>query len=222
MPRLNIINKAQKGQGKCGKCGTEIKVGDAYVYWKFRYGGKRIRCNAPACRPRPSEMINSPFLSQAAALAEGLEDAVAAFENDPDVEALQGAVEEAASGFRELGEEAQGSFDNMPEGLQQGDTGQMLEQRAERCEEIADELEGLDLQSIWDESCSEHPEDTPDESWDDADLDKLAETLQQDERGEDETKEDFAQRLAEAIDDARSEAMTAIVDEVNGVSLEVE
>lgn len=218
--KLNHVIKAQKTT-KCGKCGKEIAKGDSYRWWKFRYGGRRVRCMDSACSPRPSEMINSPFLSTAASLAEGLEDAVASFESDLDVDALQGAVEEAASGFRELGEEAQGSFDNMPEGLQQGDTGQMLEGRAERCGEIADELEGLDLEGIWDEACSELPETTPDESWGDADLDKLAETLQQ-EREKDETKEDFAQRLAEAIDDARSEAMNDIVDEVNGVCLEVE
>jgi hypothetical protein len=43
----------------------------------------------------------------------------------------------------DLGEQAQESFDNMPEGLQQGDTGQMLENRAQACHDAAATLEAL-------------------------------------------------------------------------------
>lgn len=219
--KLNHVIKAQKPT-KCGKCGKEIAKGDSYRWWKFRYGGRRVRCMDSACSPRPSEMINSPFLSQAAALSEGLEDAVAAFESDLDVDALQGAVEEAASGFRELGEEAQGSFDNMPESLQQGDTGQMLEARVEKCDEIADALAEIDLRSVWDEYCSELPEDEPEEDWTDEQLNSLAGTLGEDEKEDDEDRSDYVERLREAVQDKRTEASTAVVDAVNEVDLEVE
>ena len=46
-----------------------------------------------------------------------------------------------AEALRELGSEQQEKYDNMPEGLQQGDTGQMLEERASNCESWADEIE---------------------------------------------------------------------------------
>jgi hypothetical protein len=64
--------------------------------------------------------------------------------NEPaDLEILR---DEIVGTIRELGEAAQESKENMPEGLQEGDTGQMLEERYDTCEAAADELEGLDLE----------------------------------------------------------------------------
>ncbi|MEQ1761607.1 MAG: hypothetical protein ABL984_00545 [Pyrinomonadaceae bacterium] len=213
--------KSAKKPRKCGKCGTDIAVGSPYIWWAFRYGGKRSRCTLSACYPRPSELINSPFLSRAAELGEGLEDAVAEYETSNDLGSLLGAVEETASGFRELGEEAQESFDNMPEGLQQGDTGQMLEERVSKCEEIADELDALDLQSTYDEAVVELPEVDPDEDWEDSELEALAEKLDV-EKEEDEDRPDFVQRLAGVVEERREEARTAVIEELQGISLEVE
>jgi hypothetical protein len=45
--------------------------------------------------------------------------------------------------LRDLAEECQDNLDNMPEGLQQGDTGMMLQERIEACNNAADELEGI-------------------------------------------------------------------------------
>ena len=42
-------------------------------------------------------------------------------------------------------DECQESLDNMPEGLQEGDTGQMLQERIEACESAQSELESMDL-----------------------------------------------------------------------------
>ena len=52
-------------------------------------------------------------------------------------------LEDLISDLRQIGEDAQGRYDNMPEGLQQGDTGQTLETRAQACESAADELDGI-------------------------------------------------------------------------------
>jgi hypothetical protein len=38
-------------------------------------------------------------------------------------------LEDIKSGFEDLGQETQDSLDNMPEGLQQGATGEMLQER---------------------------------------------------------------------------------------------
>lgn len=61
-------------------------------------------------------------------------------------------ISAAAEAIREAGQEAQESFDNMPEGLQQGDTGQMLENRVSEAERVADELDSLadELESLED------------------------------------------------------------------------
>lgn len=62
-------------------------------------------------------------------------------------------VRQMATDLEELGQEQQEKFDNMPEGLQQGDTGQMIEERANSCEEKAQELN--DLADEWETAADE-------------------------------------------------------------------
>ena len=81
------------------------------------------------------------------------------------------AIRAAAEAIREIGQEAQESFDNMPEGLQQGDTGQMLENRASESETAADELDTLadDYEGLTDpgemDEVEEPEQDAGDEAW---------------------------------------------------------
>lgn len=140
------VKKARKSPGQCGKCCCEIPAGGEYRWWKFRFSGKRIRCAKPDCKPKPSELINSPFLSALMGLQEETDAAASAGD--------LGRVREIADEVRQLGEEAQSSLDNMPDGLQQGSAGELLQSRAEKCEEIACELESLadNVESAWSEA----------------------------------------------------------------------
>jgi len=82
-----------------------------------------------------------------------------------------GAITSAAEAIREIGEECQNNFDNMPEGLQQGDIGLMIENRAQEAERIADELDALaeeldDLDEPDEMDEVEEPElDAGDDAW---------------------------------------------------------
>jgi len=130
MPRVITVKKARKDQGTCGKCGEPIRAGDAYRWWKFRYGGKRIRCSKPECAPGRADLTQSDFWIS----VYGLEDDLAAAATREDIE---GVVEQ----IRELAEEQQDKLYNMPEGLQEGDTGQLLQDRAQYLEDWAQEME---------------------------------------------------------------------------------
>lgn len=44
--RLNTVKSARKPGMKCGVCQTPIEKGMPYVWWKFRFGGRYIRCMA--------------------------------------------------------------------------------------------------------------------------------------------------------------------------------
>jgi hypothetical protein len=79
--------------------------------------------------PRPSQ-LNLGFAGQIGDI--GLD-----MGNCSDIEELRGFIDT----IRELGEEQGEKFDNMPEGLQQGDTGQLLEERRDGCESWAGEIE---------------------------------------------------------------------------------
>jgi hypothetical protein len=109
-----------------------VKAGDTYYFTKLKLqrGGQTKRSLTPF---KPSQLTNSAFKSGFLAAGEGWE------ESDKGADAIRAAAE----AIRDVGNEAQSSFDNMPEGLQQGDTGQTLENRASECERIADELESL-------------------------------------------------------------------------------
>jgi len=142
MPRVTSVKKAQKSPGKCGKCGDAIGEGQPYVWWAFRYGGKRIRCAKPECAPKGSDLTQSEFYSTLYSIQED------AKLDGSTVEELEGQRDDVVSQLNDLAEETRGKFENMPDGLQQGDTGQLLEERADACESAAQELESVDCDEI--------------------------------------------------------------------------
>lgn len=137
MPHVKQV-KAAKDYPQFG-----IKKGDLHYYTKMKTGprsSRELRQKTPFKR---SQLTSSPFLS---ALYDW-EDSKSDVGSHEDIQGL-------ADTIREIGEEERSKFDNMPEGLQQGDTGQMLEQRAEACETAATELE--EIASEWEQALDEH------------------------------------------------------------------
>lgn len=215
MPRVNTVQKTQKAR-KCGKCGETIEIGQPYRWWKFRYGGKRERCMKPECSPKASDLTQSAFLGGMADAEQAHADAIRNVqEGGGDLNSFAEELRGIAETVRELGEEAQSSLDNMPEGLQQGDTGQMLEGRVSSCEEIADALESAADEA--ENALSELPDDEPQEDWTDEQLNSLAGTLGEDEKEEDESREDYLERLKDALEQKRQEAIDQAVSEAEGV-----
>lgn len=133
MPRVHFIKKARKDYPNQG-----IKKGDSYYYWTFRYGGK---CKS-LTSPRPSQLTSSDFLSTMYTIQEEIEDL--STDNYSDGESLETFAQEKADEIRSLGEEQSDKQSNMPDSLQDSPTGELLEERANACEEMADELENID------------------------------------------------------------------------------
>lgn len=121
MPKLNFVQSARKDN-------PVAKKGESYYWWQFRNGGKRFSKN----RPPRSALTQSPYLAQ----AYDLEDAFSDFSWGGDLEALQGEVQE-------LADLSQDSLDNMPDALQDGPTGELLQERIDACEEAVSEIENL-------------------------------------------------------------------------------
>jgi hypothetical protein len=156
MPRVITVEKARKADPRYG-----IEVGDKYYYWVFknqRGPGTKVKSKT---YPRPSQLTRSNFKSQWRSFGEEIADLAVD-------DGLYDALQEIAGRIRELGEECQSSLDNMPEGLQQGSTGEMLQERIDNCDSWASEIEGLDqpeLEEIerqsFDEFLDEQPDDQP-------------------------------------------------------------
>jgi hypothetical protein len=147
--RAKIIGKAQKDQGKCGRCGVELPKGSGYLWWTvgFRSNYKYKRCLKPECYPRPSERESSKFVTVLSA-QENFEDTIDGLEDKEDIEA---AVQEVGAAVREIAEEYREAADAWEHGNYE------LEEKADHYEGQADELESWEFggSSEWD-LCEEH------------------------------------------------------------------
>ena len=126
MPRV-YHRKARKDYPQQG-----IKKGDMYYTADIKTGprsGRTLRSLTPL---KPSQLTVSEFKSGWLGAEESLEGNFSA-------EDLRSAAERIG----EIGEQARDSYDNMPESLQYSQTGEMLEERSSRCEEVKGELEQI-------------------------------------------------------------------------------
>lgn len=166
-----------------------IKKGDLYYYVSMKTGPRSSGVMRSLTPFKPSQLTNSEFRSVWLQQIERV-----------DTGDLTGDdIREMAEALREIGNEAQERFDAMPEGLQQGDTGQMLEERVSACETAADAL---------DEQASEMDDleepDEPEYGDLDKDSDEYQELLSEYEEARQEyenAKEDIEAAVADALGD---------------------
>jgi hypothetical protein len=108
-----------------------IKKGDQYWFAQIKTGPRSSRIIRSLKRIPQSQLTTSPFKSGWFAMQEAWE---ASSKEADDIRA-------AAQEMTDLGDQAQESFDNMPEGLQQGENGQEME----RCiAQLDSAIEALD------------------------------------------------------------------------------
>ncbi len=141
MPTVIFVKKARKDNKQAG-----IKKGESYWYWSHQSGGRFVKTYFKT-KPTRSQTTSSEFYSE----AYGFEDALGALidslrsekaeENYSAPDDLAGDVDSLASDVRSLGEAQTEKRDNMPEGLQESETGSLLEERADNCETLAGDLE---------------------------------------------------------------------------------
>lgn len=74
MPRLHLVKKARasKKHRLCARCRQPIAPGDAYRWWKFRYGGMRYQHTA--CGPVRTSQLTQSKLADVYAAQENVED----------------------------------------------------------------------------------------------------------------------------------------------------
>lgn len=142
MAKATFVKKARKDIE-----GTDIKKGDSYYHWSPGFRGPKRYSKTP---PRASQLTNNDFLCAVYSVEEEIEDykvgedlkpkdALAAIaEIESSIETWKGQVEEAM-------EEYQGRYDELPQGFQDGDTGQLMLERIEQAQSFIDELDALDV-----------------------------------------------------------------------------
>ena len=128
--------KARK-EYKCSKCGEVIKVGDTYLKGTPFRRSPVIRCTK--CGLRGWELSSSDYVQGVGRVCECWEE-----DYGCDEDTAQSIADELSS----IRDETQDSLDNMPEGLQEGDTGQLLQERIDNLEYAISDLEAIDYDSI--------------------------------------------------------------------------
>lgn len=141
MPKVIRVAAARKDAGNCSACGAPIKAGDPYVWFQFRFQAKTVQCAKPQCAPKPADLTRSEYQRAIYALHEN------AFDGST-LDDLITQREGAVSALEELRDETQEKLDNMPEGLQQGDTGQLLQERIDALESALADLENVEMEEL--------------------------------------------------------------------------
>ena len=137
MPTVIHVKKARKDNKAAG-----IKKGQEYWYWSHQSGGRFVKTYFKT-KPTRSQTTSSDFYATAYDLEDQLSSLIRDFNKGGviDVGDIQSNLEGLANDVRELGEQQTEKHDNMPDGLQESETGQLLSDRADACETTAQNLE---------------------------------------------------------------------------------
>jgi len=188
MARAHFVAKARKAHKEIG-----VKKGESYWWWKFRFGG----IHKSVTKPKASQLTQSAFLSTYYDLQEQVSDL-----RGNDLESLEDAVIAIKDDIESLRDETQDSLDNMPEQLQDGDTGQLLQERIDGLEEWADSLDSLDY------DLDQSEDDVRDEVKDDMEQ----ELDEDDEDGIDE--DELESRVESKMNELKEEKVDELVGEI--------
>jgi hypothetical protein len=126
--RANFVNRARKNYPKHG-----IKRGESYWWWKFQRSPKQYS----KTRPTRSQLTRSEFWSRIYALQDE------ATSGTPYIEDIEDRIGEIKTALEEVRDETQEKHDNMPQSLRDGATGELLQGRADACEEAISALDSV-------------------------------------------------------------------------------
>lgn len=136
MPRVHFVKKARKDNPRAG-----VKKGESYYWWSNRLPGRKAGIkHYSKTPPKPSQVTGNPYVAATLSIEEdfaGLPQDVSTIE---ELESVAESLQDLAQQAEELGEEQEEKLRNMPQGLQEGDTGQLLQSRVDGCSDMAEAL----------------------------------------------------------------------------------
>lgn len=144
MARVNVVQKSRKEQ-RCGGCGRTIPVGSKYFYVDFYSGRHAVRC--AECGFKPYETTENPYLQELYQLKYDYNKRLEALDADTDdIDILS----ELSSDLENLRDEVQERFDNIPEQLQDGEAGSLLQERIDSIDGVLSDIDSEEYQTFED------------------------------------------------------------------------
>lgn len=141
MPRVNKV-VARKDYPECG-----IKKGQTYFHWKFK--GEPVK--RKLTYPTREELTRSEFLLT----VYGIENTIDLVSVEDVMEQRDGAISDILSDIGCLRDDTEEKLGNMPEGFQQGSTGQLLEERISNLDDWESRLDSIDFDALDDKEASD-------------------------------------------------------------------
>lgn len=129
-----------------------INVGESYYTWCF-YGGQSQYSKE---RPKPSQLTQNWFKQELYSIQEKIEE----FEPE-DVEDVATFIDEIRDDAESLRDECQEHLDNMPEQLQDSDSGQTLQERIDNLDSVIGDIDNFD--SEFESEIEKEDDETDDE-----------------------------------------------------------
>lgn len=155
---INQIQKSRK-EYTCSKCGCTIENGNSYIRGEINFGPSIIRCTS--CGLRHYEVTTSDYIRQVGEIVENWR------ENYP---SDTSGIDDLVSTLEEIRDDLEGKLDNMPDGLRDGDTGNLLADRIDNLESAISDLESIDesevMEEVWSQISDDFDEEDED-NWDD-------------------------------------------------------
>ena len=136
MGKVIKVDKSRK-VFKCSKCGKEIPKGSSYYRGKLNFAHDIIRCCK--CRLQPWEVTTSEYTRAVGTI-------VNEWANTYSVCVY--AIEQISNELESIRDDVQEKLDNMPESLQESDTGYLLQERIDNLNTSIEELSNIDVDSI--------------------------------------------------------------------------
>lgn len=157
-----------------------IVAGQTYYQWGHRIGSRFVTYRS-LTPPTRQQLTQFEFMIS----VYDLDDRLQALSAESSFEDIRSEVESICEAINSLGEEQDEKYSNMPEGLQQSSSGELLQERAEGCNDWKSDLEAVDLEYDDDSIRSnyiDNLEDAPDELTDEQEQEVQAQIVEQKER----------------------------------------
>ena len=138
MAKITTQTKSSRGKEiHCSKCGKVIDVGEKYLKATPYRRSPIIRCLS--CGLKSYETSGSQYVQDVGEIVENWYE---------DYGVSEDSASDIVSALEEIKDYTQESLDNMPENLQEGDTGQMLQERIDNLDDVITNLESIDYDAI--------------------------------------------------------------------------
>ncbi len=148
MPKVTSVKSARNDYPDQG-----IKKGESYYWWAFMQGGRggpKIRSKT---YPKQSQLTQSAFWSAVYSVGED-HDTIPSNVDDMDAE-----IDAIKDDLQNILDETQEKYDNLPDGLQQGQSGEQLQGRVDAIESAISDLDSVDCSFEKDEESEDSEED---------------------------------------------------------------